>query len=64
MLLTEGEVKTKISHHTLKNDSNRRYKGTTFGEAMGGNLASRGESLAVKRRKNPALDFFPYRVEK
>ena len=64
MLLTEGEVKTKISHHTLKNDSNRRYKGTTFGEEMGGNLASRGESLAVKRRKNPALEFFPYRVEK
>jgi|GEM_PF-2091353 hypothetical protein len=64
MLLTEGEVKTKISHHTLKNDSNRRYKGTTFGEARGGDLVERGESLAVKRRKNPALEFFPYRVEK
>ena len=31
---------------------------------MGGNLAARGESLAVKRWKNPALEFFPYRVEK
>jgi len=31
---------------------------------MGGDLAERGGSLAVKRRENPALDFFPYRVEK
>ena len=31
---------------------------------MGGDLAERGRGLAVKRWKNPALEFFPYRVEK
>lgn len=31
---------------------------------MGGDLVERGGSLAVKRRKNPALEIFPYRVEK
>lgn len=58
MLLTEGEVKTKISHHTLKNDSNRRYKGTTFGEARGGDLVERGGKSRCETVEKPCPRVF------